>query len=126
MTSYKFTIGSTPVSTTGTLTWNANGTLAQLAIVDGIHSGGNQTCNFGSPAGSFGHQPGYDEFVRLLSVDCGATIWQQSFSYDSFNNLTKPVPTGGTGISWMPGYNQANNHYTLAGTSYDANGNLLT
>ncbi len=28
-------------------------------------------------------------------------------------------------IAWQPGYNEATNQYTLAGTSYDANGNLL-
>ncbi len=36
-----------------------------------------------------------------------------------YNNLTKSGS-----ISWNPGYNPANNHYSLAGTSYDANGNL--
>lgn len=121
MSSYTFTIGLTPVSMVGNLTWNANGTLRQLAITDGVNAGGTQTCNYGTSS-----TPGYDELGRLVSVDCGAAIWQQNFSYDPFNNLTKSVPTGGTGTSWMPGYNQANNRYTLAGTSYDANGNLLS
>src|ERR1700687_5447395 len=121
MSSYAFSIGATPVASTGTLTWNANGTLNALAIVDGINSGGTQTCTYGTST-----DPGYDEIGRLIEVDCGAAIWQQDFSYDAFDNLTKSVPSGGTGINWQPGYNQTNNHYTLGGTSYDSNGNLLT
>lgn len=42
-----------------------------------------------------------------------------TFSYDPFGNITKSGS-----LSWMPGYN-ANNQYTLSGTSYDADGNLL-
>jgi hypothetical protein len=38
-----------------------------------------------------------------------------------FGNITKSGS-----ISWMPGYNTTNNRYTLGGTSYDADGNLLT
>src|SRR5205807_4716293 len=45
MTNYTFTVGSPAKSMTGTLTWNANGTLRQLAINDGFNSGGTQTCN---------------------------------------------------------------------------------
>jgi RHS repeat-associated protein len=123
MTSYAFTVGSTPKSTSGTLTWNANGTLSKLAVSDGFNSGGTQTCKYGDPANSVA---GYDDLGRLIKVDCGASIWQQNFSYDSFGNVSKAVPTGGTGIAWNPGYNQANNRYTLAGTGYDANGRLLT
>ena len=121
MSSYTFTIGATPVSIVGNLTWNANGTLRQLAVTDGINAGGTQTCKYGTSS-----TPGYDELGRLVSVDCGATIWQQNFSYDAFNNVTKTVPTGGTGISWQPGYDASNNHYTLGGTSYDSTGQLLT
>jgi RHS repeat-associated protein len=119
MSSYTFTIGSTPASQVGNLTWNANGTLRQLAITDGVNAGGTQTCNYGTSS-----TPGYDELGRLVSVDCGATTWQQTFSYDGFNNLTKTVPTGGTGAAWMPGYNLANNNEL--GSTYDSNGNLLT
>jgi RHS repeat-associated protein len=42
----------------------------------------------------------------------------------AYGNITKSVPINGTGITWNPGYNPANNHYTFGGTSYDNNGNL--
>jgi RHS repeat-associated protein len=122
---YTFAVGAAPntKSMTGTLTWNLNGSLSSLAVIDGFNAGGTHTCKYGDPSTSI---PGYDQLGRLIKVDCGANIWQQNFSYDAFGNLTKTVPTGGTGITWIPGYNSANNHYTLAGTSYDAAGNLLT
>jgi RHS repeat-associated protein len=123
MTGYTFTVGSTPKSVAGTLTWNPNGTLSKLAITDGFNSGGTQTCKYGDPTSSVA---GYDDLGRLIKVDCGASVWQQNFSFDAFGNLTKTVPTGGTGVAWNPGYNPANNHYTLSGTSYDSNGNLFT
>src|SRR6266481_3553915 len=122
MTNYTFTVGATPKSMAGNLTWNPNGTLSKLAITDGFNSGGTQTCKYGDPTVSV---PGYDDLARLIKVDCTASVWQQNFTYDAFGNLTKTVPTGGTGINWNPGYNLANNLYTLAGTSYDAKGELL-
>lgn len=83
--------------------------------------------NLGSGTSSLA---GYDEFARLVSVDCtnsGSTnVWNQRFGYDIYNNITKSVPPGGTGIAWAPGYSSSNNQYTLAGTTYDSNGNLLT
>ena len=106
----------------GALTWNANSTLRQLGVTDGFNSGGTQVCKYGDPVNNI---PGYDDLGRLIKVDCGASFWQQNFSYDAFGNLTKSVPTGGTGVAWNPGYNPANNHYTLNGTSYDSAGNLL-
>jgi RHS repeat-associated protein len=125
MTSYTFSIGSTPTTFTGSLTWNANGTLRGLATVDGINSGSeSETCSYGTSSSA-----GYDEFGRLLQVNCvnGSTnVWNQTFSYDIYNNVTKSVPTGGTGITWAPGYSATNNQYTLGGSSYDSNGNLLT
>jgi RHS repeat-associated protein len=125
MTKYTFSIGSTPKTFAGSLTWNANGTLRGLATVDGINSGSEtETCAYGTSGSA-----GYDEFGRLLQVNCvnGSTnVWNQTFSYDIYNNVTKSVPTGGTGITWAPGYNATNNQYALTGTSYDSNGNLLT
>ena len=47
MTQYQFTVGATPKSVTGGLTWNLNGTLKQLAIVDGFNAADTQTCNYG-------------------------------------------------------------------------------
>jgi len=125
MTSYAFTIGATPVTNAGLLTWNANGTLRSLAITDGINVGGTQTCNYGSAS-----IPGYDVIGRLLSVVCanGSTnLWAQNFSYDAFNNLTKTVPSGTytyTPTTWNPGYSSSTNR--PIGTTADSNGNLLT
>jgi hypothetical protein len=116
MTTYQYMaiVGSSTKYVNGTLGWNANGTLGTLGITDQFESANAQSCNYG-----------YDDMARLASVNCGASIWQQNFTYDPFGNVTKTVPSGGTGIAWQPGYNQTNNHITLAGTSYDANGNLL-
>lgn len=115
MTNFTFTVGSTPKSMVGGLTWNANGTLRTLQITDGFNSAGNQTCNFGTSTTA-----GYDDLGRLVSANCGS-VWSQTFSYDPFGNITK----SGTS-AWMPGYNQSTNHYALGGTTYDADGNLLT
>ena len=112
MTNYTFSVNSG--SESGALTWNANGSLRQLAITDGFNSGGTQTCNFGTSS-----VMGYDDLGRLLSDNCGS-VWSQTFSYDQYDNVTKSG-----NITWNPGYNSANNRYTLAGTSYDAAGNLL-
>ena len=106
MTQYKYTLNGS--SEIGNLTWNANGTLKTLAITDPFNSSNAQTCNYS-----------YDDLVRTTSANCG-TAWSQTFGFDPFGNLTK---TGS--VSWQPGYNTATNRYTLAGTSYDANGNVL-
>jgi RHS repeat-associated protein len=116
MATYTFTVGATPQSMAGTLTWNANGTLSKLAITDGFNASGTETCKYGDPTASVA---GYDDLSRIISANCG-TPWSQSFSYDPFGNITKSGS-----ITWMPGYNQSTNRYTLGGTSYDSNGNLL-
>ena len=67
----------------GSLIWNANGSLQQLAITDGFNSGGTQTCNYNS-AGT----AGYDDLGRLINVNCGV-LWGQTFSYDQYDNITK-------------------------------------
>ena len=112
MKNWTFQVGN--ASETGTLTWNANGTLRQLAIVDGFNSGGSQTCTFGTST-----VMGYDDLGRLLSDNCGS-VWQQTFSYDQYDNLTKSGSS-----AWNPGYNPANNHYS-AGASYDNSGNVTS
>jgi hypothetical protein len=76
-----------------TLTWNANGTLQTLAIVDAINSTDTQTCNYRTSS-----VPGYDDLGRIANVSCGST-WGQSFTYDPFGNITKS-----TSISRMQGY----------------------
>ena len=96
----------------GTLTWNPNGSLQMLGIADPFNAADVQTCNYKA-----------DDLSRLASVNCmnGSTnVWGQTFSYDPFGNITK-----NGSISWLPGYNSNTNRYTLAGTSYDANGNVL-
>jgi hypothetical protein len=61
MTSYTFTVNGVTDSGT-TLSWNTNGTLAQLLITDHINAGGSQTCTYG----------GYDDLGRLLGASCGS------------------------------------------------------
>jgi RHS repeat-associated protein len=122
LNSYVFHVGSQTV--TGNLTWNANGSLQQLQISDQLNAANSQTCTYlyddlgriGLPPGSIGK-----------SVDCGATKWQQIFSYDAFGNIKKTVPTGGTGVSFTPTYATGTSRYTsLPGftPTYDANGDL--
>ncbi len=115
MKEYKLTINGT--ATYGDLTWNPNGSLQKLFIIDPFNPLDVQTCQYSA-----------DDLARISSVNClnGTTnVWNQNFTYDAFGNVTKTVPTGGAGINWNPGYDHATNRYTLAGTSYDANGNLL-
>jgi YD repeat-containing protein len=115
MTQYKFNLNGQSVI--GNLTWNQNGTQSSLAITDPFNSANTQTCNYS-----------HDDLTRIASVNCGASIWQQNFSYDTFGNITKTVPTGGTGYSFQPAYSTATNRMTSIGgstPSYDANGNVL-
>jgi RHS repeat-associated protein len=113
MKSYAAALATGTVS--GTLNWNPNGTLQQLVIADPKNAADAQTCTYTA-----------DALDRLSSVSCNSgAVWGQTFSYDAFGNLTKSVPSGATGIQWQPGYNPSTNRYTLGGTSYDANGNLL-
>ncbi|MGB6476516.1 MAG: hypothetical protein WBF04_20890 [Candidatus Sulfotelmatobacter sp.] len=121
MKTYTFTVGS--ANQGGTLNWNSIGTLAQLAIVDGFHSSGTQTCNFGTSGNM-----GYDDLNRLVYDDCGSGNWGQTFSYDpyGYNNVTKGVISGRTGTTFNPGYNTTNNQYASGyGATYDSNGNQL-
>jgi hypothetical protein len=43
---YQFTVGSTPQTNTGTLTWNSNGTLQQLQVVDQFNAAASGTCQY--------------------------------------------------------------------------------
>src|SRR5438445_3645637 len=63
MNNYTFSVGATPTSMVGNLTWNPNGTLRTLAITDGFNSGGAHTCNYGTSS-----VPGYDEMGRLARI----------------------------------------------------------
>jgi RHS repeat-associated protein len=111
MNSYQFKVGSQSVQ--GTPTWNANGTLSQLAIIDPINSSNQQTCNYG-----------YDGLARLASANCGSK-WGQTFSDDAFGNLQKTGNNGG--ISYQPTYNPSTNRYStlpVGSPGYDSDGNL--
>ncbi len=110
MTSFTGTAGTQ--SQSGTLSWNANGSLAHLIIADTINPSNAQTCNFA-----------YDDLARVNLDDCGST-WHQTFSFDPFGNIRK---TATAGISFLPTYNQSTNQISaLSGCSpsYDANGNM--
>jgi RHS repeat-associated protein len=112
MTQYSFNVNGSSVI--GKPTWNSNGTLQTLNITDPFDSANQQNCSYG-----------YDALARISSVSCNSgTAWGQTFAYDAFGNISKSVPAGATGISWLPGYNAATNQYTLGGTSYDGDGNL--
>ncbi len=109
MTQYKANVGTS--SMTGTPGWNANWTLGTLGIVDGLNSKDAQSCTYA-----------YDNLARLITANCGSTIWSQSFTYDAFGNIKK----SGT-QSFMPTYSETTNRYTLIGSvtpTYDSNGNL--
>jgi len=97
---------------TGTLAWNKNGTLNQLAIVDQLNSSDTQTCGYT-----------YDDLQRVTTSACNA-VWSQTFSYDVFGNITKSGSS-----AFTPGYSSSTNRFTsLPGITptYDGNGNLTT
>ena len=109
-TQYKFTVNG--ANETGTLTWNANGTLQKLAISDPFIAAKTQTCT-----------NTYDDLMRLIANNCGS-VWSQTFGFDAFGNITK---TGTT--SFQPTYNPATNRYNTLPTGtlgYDLNGNLTS
>ena len=99
---------------TGGLTWNANGTVQQLVMTDTYNSTNQQTCSYT-----------YDDLGRLgpvnaKGVNCvsgSTTLWQQTFGYDAFGNITK----SGTG-NWTVNYNTSTNQ--IQGWTYDGMGNL--
>jgi RHS repeat-associated protein len=107
----KYTLSVNGQSEVGTLSWNANGTLGQLAITDPFNTQNNQTCT-----------NTYDDLARISGNSCGST-WAQTFSYDPFGNISKSGS-----ISWQPTYSTSSNNQYLSGwngVSYDADGNLL-
>jgi len=119
MKKFVFTVGSTPANLTGNLTWNPNGSLAEVATTDGFNSGNSYNC-YSNSSGSLGY--GYDDWGRLNEFDCGSGNWGQQFSYDIYDNLSKTVLSGRTGTTWSPGY-PSNNQCT--GCTYDSNGDVL-
>ena len=104
-------------SLTGTPTWNANGSLRQLAISDTYNSSNTQTCTYQ-----------HDDLARIAAVNCGTNKWNQSFTYGS-NGFGNVNWTGtGLGTSFLQAYDTTSNtnHFQGTGISYDSNGNLLT
>lgn len=72
----------------------------------------SQTCNYT-----------HDDMARVASANCGS-LWNQTFSYDAFGNITKSATIG---ISFTPGYSATTNQFTsLPGITptYDADGRL--
>ncbi len=95
---YTYSVGSSPQTDIGNLTWNPNGSLQQLIITDQLNPADSLTCTYT-----------HDDLGRVASANCGASTWSQTFSYDSFGNITKTVPTGATGTSFLPSYDYTNN-----------------
>jgi RHS repeat-associated protein len=106
MTQYQFNVNGQYAQ--GSLAWNDNGSLQQLAITDQLNASNSQTCTYS-----------HDGLGRISNVDCGA-VWQQAFGFDAFGNLRK---TGSQ--SFTPAYDTASNRISGGGYSaaYDANGN---
>ena len=100
---------------TGVLTWNANGSVRQLAISDPFNSNNTQTCTYQ-----------HDDLARIAAVNCGTNKWNQTFTYGS-NGFGNVNWTGtGLGTSFTQSTTPTTNHFQGTGISYDANGNLLT
>ncbi len=117
--SWTSTVGTTTGSNQqmGTLTWNSNGTLQQLAITDQLNSSNSQTCTY--------H---YDDLGRLggssatPGVNClngTQSVWQQMFTYDLFGNITKSGSS-----SFAANYNTSYNQVSNLGFQYDSDGNV--
>src|SRR5207237_388911 len=73
MKEYKLTINGT--ATYGDLTWNPNGSLQKLFIIDPFNPLDVQTCQYSA-----------DDLARISSVNClnGTTnVWNQNFTYDA-------------------------------------------
>ncbi len=96
-------------SMTATPTWNANGSLQQLAITDGFNANNTQTCTYQ-----------HDDLARIAAVNCPGK-WSQSFTYGSngFGN----VNWTGSPSQFTQTYDPASNHFNSFG-SYNANGYL--
>jgi RHS repeat-associated protein len=114
LTKYTFNVGNS--TDVGQLTWNPNGSLGTLQIIDGIAgTTDSQTCNYA-----------HDDLSRIASVNCGNSTWRQNFSYDPFGNIVKDS-TGYTGLTFNPTYSAATNQFTsLSGSTpgYDTDGRL--
>jgi len=110
---------------TGALTWNANGSLAQLSIVDPFNTRDNgQTC-----------VNTHADLGRISQVNCVNGDWGQNFGYDPFGNITKSQFGTYSNGTFQPTYDQTTNrcsalmghNLTFDGAhnyAWDADGNL--
>jgi RHS repeat-associated protein len=112
MTRYQYSVGSSPQTDTGALTWNSNASLQKLVITDQLNPADSQTCNYT-----------HDALGRVASANCGASTWSQTFSYDPFGNIMKTVPGGGTGMSFLPTYDYTNNTNRITSSPFTYNSN---
>ena len=101
MTNWESDLNTIARSQYGALTWNPNGTLQKMAINDTANPANSQTCNYG-----------YDDLVRLTSDNCGS-VWNQTFSYDQYGNISKS--------NYHLNYGSGNR---ISGYSYDGMGNV--
>src|SRR6185437_14808119 len=107
MTQYQITVGG--ATDTGTVGWNANGTLGSLSIVDYIsgETDGGINCNYT-----------HDDLSRILEANCH-TVYDEKFSWDPFGNHNSSGTPSGLVTTFTFPYNQ------ISGGSYDGDGNLL-
>ena len=117
MTKWVYTVGS--ASQTGNIYYNSNGTINEVAIADGLHPGGTQTCYYNP---SLASGTGYDDVGRLIGVSCGS-LWAQTYSYDSYDNITE---SGSVSWACATCYNTKNQYTTTlaSSVSYDAAGDV--
>jgi RHS repeat-associated protein len=112
MTYFTFSVGATPKTLVGNLSWNKNGTLRALATTDGFNTANSQNCTYL-----------YDDLIRAKSAQC-ASAWGQTFSYDAFGNIQKSGSS-----SFQATYTPTTNRIaSLPGVAvaYDADGNLTS
>ena len=107
------TLGPSP---SAILTWNGNGSLGQVALMDGFNSGNAQTCAYS-----------HDDLARISGVNCGsgAGKWNQTFNYgsDNFGNVNW------SGSSRFAFSYDSSNHFSPSNSpvpAYDGNGNLTS
>lgn len=119
MTQFKFNVGTQSQYLSGGLTWNANGSVGQLAITDQFNNANTQTCNYS-----------HDDLARIASANCGSAA-SQTFSFDPFGNINK----SGSPYTFNAFYSSSSNRITCIGGSgqsctggfiptYDSNGNV--
>ena len=111
LTGFKSAIAaSTPFSTTGTLGWNANGSLGSFGWADTNEPAKNQSCTYSA-----------DDLNRINKANCGSAFGE-TYTYTAFGNISKAVLTSGK--TYAPTYNVATNQVSgSALATYDANGN---